>query len=80
MTIDRCEACGFIWLDPGELRPTLVYVRELAGGRQLPGDVEELLANPEELKRRIQMQPRGITTNEIVREIIAAILIGLFGS
>jgi Zn-finger nucleic acid-binding protein len=79
VTIDRCQACGFVWLDAGELPAVVEFVHRLARGWSLPEDVEALLTSPGELAKRIALQPRTGAAGLAIAEIIGAILAGLFG-
>jgi Zn-finger nucleic acid-binding protein len=76
--IDRCERCGFIWLDHGELAGVSQFVSRISRGSPLPGDVEELLGNPDQLRQRFSFGAK-ISSNP-TRAAIIDIVIGLLSS
>ncbi len=48
--IDRCGACGFIWLDPGELGALATYLRAHLGSARAPRRIEEFLDDPDRIR------------------------------
>ena len=44
-TVDRCNGCGFIWLDRDEFGPLRMYIARLRLGGGTPPDIELILGN-----------------------------------
>lgn len=79
--IDRCQGCGLIWVDAGELPALAEFVRRHLGDTRPPSNFEELLARPEELRSLAERAERRRETGESLRENAwwVAVFLSLFG-
>jgi hypothetical protein len=46
-TVDRCNGCGFVWLDRDEFEPLRLYIARLRLGGGVPTNIEAILGNRE---------------------------------
>jgi len=58
--IDRCTHCGFIWIDKGELPAIVDTVRRHMRGHTPPDNLDELLHNPEAMRRAGEKASRAL--------------------
>lgn len=79
--VDRCDVCGFVWLDEGELPAVAAWMNRHGGTLKTPQDVGEILGDEKEVHRRsIAADDRreiisGLTTPLAVR--IAILIVRL---
>lgn len=75
--IDRCERCGFVWIDFGELPSVVMRARRELAGRAAPPQLDEWLGKPEKLEQwRKHADSRATTSDSVLWMILQAI----FGS
>lgn len=58
--IDRCTHCGFLWIDQGELPAIVDAIRRHMRGHTPPSNLDELLHDPEALRREGDKASRGL--------------------
>jgi Zn-finger nucleic acid-binding protein len=74
--IDRCDACGFLWLDSGEFPAVTEYVRSVVGARRIPHEVERLLHDPAALRRKLS-ESADVSASGIAIEVAGAVMSAL---
>lgn len=51
--VDRCGSCGFLWLDANEFESVATYLKNMAGSRPLPSNVDAMLHDPAAIRQQI---------------------------
>lgn len=82
--IDRCLGCGFVWVDAGELGHVVEFAARLVrSSGAIPREFEELMHDPESLRRAAAGSARGagrgagdhpLTLLELVCVVVGSLL------
>lgn len=77
--IDRCEGCGFVWIDFGELPSVVMRARRELAGRAAPPQLDEWLGKPDKLEQWRKHADARATTSESVLWIVLHAIFGSIG-
>lgn len=77
--IDRCEGCGFVWIDFGELPSVVLRARRELAGREAPPQLDEWLAHPSKLEEWRRTSDRKGAARMPIIEVILGVIFGSIG-
>lgn len=78
--IDRCDRCGFVWIDFGELPSVVRRARTELAGTPPPPQLAEWLDQPEKLRAWRQGGLANADSNRSVLEIIIGVILASISS
>ncbi|MFZ4575069.1 MAG: hypothetical protein ACOYN0_11770 [Phycisphaerales bacterium] len=71
--IDRCAACGFVWIDFGELSSVVAKARRELSGRPVPPLIDQWLDKPDKLAEWRRQADEASDRTSLIEVVVRAI-------